>query len=132
MRFSQASVIGGLFFLSVLSEFTRAAEVPAGPDHFECGNYTVSGVLKTHNDEAEILEIYPGTTRRFDLVVRGLSLEQQTSLAGQPLSVQVYIYKKGKGGEARSRIDGTAKIIALYQALEKPIEFVKKRNCFEK
>ena len=105
--------------------------VPARPERFECGNYLIRGVLKEDSGEVEILELYPKTSRHFDLVLRGISLTDQGTLANASVEVEAYIYQSGRGVEARAKVIKSPQPVALFRTLEQPIRLLKKRGCFE-
>ncbi len=99
------------------------------PDRLECGRYEISGKLGGSATDASFVQVYPGTTRRFDLPLRQLDEEDELSYAERDVRLTVYITTPGRGAEARARVIGRATLVTLSEALGKPIKLVEKIEC---
>ena len=98
------------YFLFVLFMFSSAlftqavaGNVPAGPEHFSCGEYEIKGVLSLSGTPGIYsFTLYPGTTRNYTVSLKGNGLKLILIKHGDKnkkrgVALKVRVTKAGEG-----------------------------------
>ncbi len=107
----------------------QSAEIPPGPERFECGRYDLKGFLERDSLGFSYLKIYPKTTRQFQILITGLKIDDLIANLGKNIKLNAFIYKNGTGSEVQAKILNLPKRIALTSTLTSPVQLVKREKC---
>jgi hypothetical protein len=115
-----------LIFSAFLAASSFAAETI--PMTFQCGTYRFRGKLGTRNGGVHVIEVHPGTTERFEVVLHRLSAEDAIGYAGKNVELEAFVYHSGVGGEARARIVGRPHPVSHSSLKSDPV-LVEEKAC---
>jgi len=112
--------------ISALAADTKAASIS---ETYECGQYEVAGTLRTRGAGVHVLEVFPGTTTHFDLVIHGLPTSDSIAYKDRSIRFKAFIYHAGTGGSARARFVGPLSSATREQVLSNPIRLLQHEAC---
>jgi hypothetical protein len=103
------------------------------PD-FVCGDYEVVGRLRHLGPASDVLEFYPGTTRKFELILRRVDLDDEITRNKQIVRFKLRITapgknNQGKTSEAIGRPISPLVSTSQKDALDSPITLLSKGSC---
>jgi hypothetical protein len=104
------------------------ATVSAG-ETYDCGQYQIAGKLRERGTGVHVLEIFPGTTTRFDLVIHGLPTEDSIAYKDHKVQFKAFIYRAGTGGSARARYVGPISSASQDQVNSQAIHLLHHETC---
>ena len=117
-----------LFFAFSMVNSAQGAKSSVSPE-LDCGIYRLRGQLKEKGNGVEVLELNPGTTARADVVLHELSVDDAVGYQGKNVEIEVYVYRPGKGPEARARVLKPAQAATLKSVTHEPVTILSKKAC---
>jgi hypothetical protein len=118
-----------LFLVSILCMGIPHAHADSLQPEFVCGEYDVIGKLKHLGPSSDVLEFYPGTTRRSELILRRVDADDEVSRNNQIVRFKVKITVPGKASQAIGRPVSAFRSASEEDAMKAPATLVSKGSC---
>jgi hypothetical protein len=96
---------------------------------FVCGEYNVIGRLKHLGPSSDVLEFYPGTTRKSELILRRVDADDEASRNNQIVRFKVKITVPGKASLAIGRPVSSFRSASEEDAMSTPATLLTKCSC---
>jgi hypothetical protein len=133
MKLKITLALGLLYFGSALGLPAIGHCESLNPD-FVCGDYEVIGRLRHLGPASDVLEFYPGTTRRFELILRRVDADDEITRNKQIVRFKLRITVPGKNNEGKTseaigRPISPLRLASPKDALSSPITLLSKGNC---